>query len=239
MQSPSRAASLQLFLAVLVTALASGCIRHGKDDYAYGSTVVYETEFNGNAASADFVGFIAPGSDWIIEGDVGFGADDYDGFAFVADYPTEVRFTLTIHDPFAELGVYVWDPDAFGPGVGDFVFAFDSGANPEVGSFDVFVANTEFHLVVAPLFGAADYTLAVHGHTLFPGPAAQAGGASGLGSSAEAPSAEARGRMKAYGGDPDREPPVTRAPRPVQVGQVVIVSADGTLATRDVFAIRE
>jgi len=211
-----------------LAAATSGCVHRGDD--AYGSTVVYETEFNGSSASADFVGFVAPGDDWIIEGDVGFGGDVYDGFAFVADQPGEIEFVLSIHDPFAALALHVWDPY-----VGDFVFRFDSGQNPEIGAFDVYTYDTEFHLVVAPLAGAADYTLSVSGQALLPGPAASSSGR--FGSDAPAPTAAEKRELAPYSGREPQAAAREERRRSWPVGQLWIVADDGSIESRTVSAV--
>ena len=184
--------------------------------------------------SANFIGFVAAGDDYVIEGDVGFGPDLYDGFAFSADHPGEIEFVLTAHDAFTALAVHVWDPV-----LGAFVFSFASGQNPELGSFDVYTYDTEFHLVVEPLYGAANYTLSVHGNAFFPGPAAQSSASNArFSSDAEAPDAGTRSRLTAYGGAPlARSSAFDSAPRAVPIGQLLIVAEDGSMTLRQVSAI--
>ena len=227
-RSSSRTAlSLAVSLACVLTV---GC--YGRSSGS--SNVVFETEFNGDEASANFIGFVAPGDDYVIEGDIGFGADFYDGFAFIADHPGEVEFVLTAHDAFSVLAVHVWDPV-----IGAFIFSFDAGQNPQIGAFDVYSYDTEFHLVVEPLFGAADYTLSVHGNAFFPGPAPQAATSNGrFGSDAEAPNAAALERLAEYGGQPVVRSSASQSRlREVPVGQLLIVDENGQTEVRQVTAI--
>ena len=78
--------------------------------------VVDEVEPNDGACCAQFVGVLAPDDRLEIDGFVtATGPDQFDGFAFAADQPCEVRIALIADDPLADLDVCVFDPQ-----LGDF-----------------------------------------------------------------------------------------------------------------------
>lgn len=119
--------------------------------------VIGEVEPNDGACCAQFVAVLAPYTSVELAGYVtADGPDQFDGFAFVADQPCEVQIALVAEDPFADLDVCVFDPQ-----LGDFTYCLQTVLNPEVGSFPIFFAQQEFHLVVTSAFSASAYRLQV------------------------------------------------------------------------------
>lgn len=209
--------------------LASGCAFPAAP--SAGPLVVHESEPNDFPELANWVATVYPGQSLALEGAL-FGADPQDGFELVAGEPCSIDLALTAHDPQAAFGVCLYDPVT-----GLMPFCFASGANPELGGFDVFVYDYDFHLVVIPLWGAAQYTLNVNVHPL--GPAPEGG--------PPAPSERVRPRATTPSADPavlERaraylSPPARAeaeaAPRLRPWGLVVTVAPDGRVRERAVW----
>ena len=160
---------------VALASLATlGCVHsgHSSPKPPSGPLALRESESNDHPQSANFVGYVRPGDRFVIEGDMGFGGDPQDGFAFVALEPCQIEYTLSVASSSAAFGLCVYDPFS-----DEIVFCDASGYNPELGLFYVDLFDVEFHTVVVPLYGAASYTLSVdvypHGYA----PASAAPGA--------------------------------------------------------------
>jgi len=136
--------------------LVAGCGHHSHHSTPLvAEGLVGEVEPNDSAFDANYLGHLYAGSSVRVLGRIS-AADLYDGFAFVAGEPLSVRFVLSATNPTADLDVCVYDPS-----IDDFVLCFEDPLDPEVGSFDVLDAGTEFHLVVTPFEGVSDYELEI------------------------------------------------------------------------------
>ncbi len=151
--SPPRTWSTLISLSCLL----AGC--YVDDDcYKCGEPYYYaEQEPNDSAATADWIGPVGPGDGLAVLGHVTYwGPDIYDGFAFSTASACDVEIALWTDDPFADLDLCVYDPD-----LGQFVFCFETGEDPETGVFTIWEAGKPFHLVVTSFTGASSYTLEV------------------------------------------------------------------------------
>ena len=200
---------------------------------------VWEREPNNVPAQADAIGFVDSNDFYRIRGRV----DDFDtldGFAFAADFPVDVEAALFIDDPFADLVVYVYDP------VTDtFPFVFDDLTNPVLGSFRINLPS-DFHLVVASLFGSSTYTLEVSGYPygsyaaggegLAPSASAAAGRFSGPASMAD----DARRAVLDAVGKPYRVEEAPSEPEPstrvIERGVLAVIDDEGEIELFDAFA---
>lgn len=127
-----------------------------------GPDYFFEIEPNDTPFTADFIQFVDPFTDTIIEGYLDGGPpglfDTYDHFAFTATVPAVFSFELYAANPVADLAVGVFDPS-----LGVFVGWWDSPFDVEFGSFVVHEGNTDFQIVIhAPGLGS-DYSLDLFG----------------------------------------------------------------------------
>ncbi len=118
---------------------------------------VWERERNDDHWSANNLGWLAVGDDFVIGGSIRDDAfDPYDGFELRAMTPCAVRFALEPLDGVSDLDLCVWDP-----WIGDFAFCFQSAAAVELGVFNIHSGGAQFHLVVASYVGRSEYRLRV------------------------------------------------------------------------------
>lgn len=158
--SARRAARLFLLLP-----FATACAGHHHHEPPPGPPVYGEQEPNDWADHPDHIATLDARSHLFVEGHIHeVGPDVYDGFHFLAAEPCTIQFALDARAP-ADLDLAVYDPF-----VGDFVLFFETPYDPEIGSFLVLEAGTEFHLVVRSFQGSSDYTLEVLGSPLEAGP---------------------------------------------------------------------
>ena len=120
--------------------------------------VVYdEGEPNDAAWIAPWFGSLYPGESVRIAGCVtDDGSDPQDGLAFTAYGPCRIDFTLYVDDPWANLDVWLYEPE-----LGLFTAAFDSPYHDEKGSIWFDAPSTDFHLVVFSAWGASPWRLVV------------------------------------------------------------------------------
>lgn len=156
-----RPAAHASFYAALITSLLVAC-HHRDDCYDCGGDpdpYYYESEPNDQACCADWLGSLAPYETAAIRGSItSFGPDYFDGFAFVAAQPLDVRVELVSDDPHDDFDICIYDPL-----IGDYVACFETSAQPEVGLFSVLQTGREFHVVVTPYSGSGSYSLYVDG----------------------------------------------------------------------------
>jgi len=140
--------------APLLALSLAGC--HGSVEVYVPPVPVYsESEPNDDAFDANDFGYVAPGDQIVIAGDVrDDGFDPQDGFAFTAAGPVSVEFTLDALCACADLDVWLYDPVR-----DEFVALFDSPHDPEWGQFTVY--SQGFHLIVVSAGGHSDYRLDV------------------------------------------------------------------------------
>lgn len=147
----------QTLLAIAVATIASACIH--VDDSASPDPYTYEIEPNDFALSAQGIGPIALGEQFLVRGHItDQGSDPYDGFAFQSDQPMDIEFSLFADDPAADFDLQLFDPYT-----GSTVASWETSANPECGHFSVLNSGVEFHLVVSSFVGSGTYTLEVRG----------------------------------------------------------------------------
>jgi hypothetical protein len=226
---------LQLLLAL--TTLLPSCFVgvsgggvHAPDPY------IHEWEPNDSAAFANGIGPIFPGDQFLIRGAVtDVGPDFFDGFAFLADQPSDIEFVLSSDDPYADLDLCLFDPYT-----GQTVACWENPGD-ESGIFSVHTGGTEFHLVVSSFSGSTFYTLAVRGFpfgyldTAGASSAAASSGSSLRAATGAAPVRERNRAWSEYGslGTADTSPRI----EVLRQGTLVQVDADtGEVRTRT-FAI--
>ena len=149
--------------------LLAGC--HDHHDYDHHGApqpepvpVFDEIEPNDFASEVDHFGVILPGDRFAIRGHVRNDAGDpADGFGFTASEPIHVEFRLLADNPFADMAVALYDPQ-----IDQTVFTYQSGANPELGSVDVFAGGVDFHLVVVTSLESTSYELELQVFALQP-----------------------------------------------------------------------
>ena len=119
-----------------------------------------EIEPNDSPWSADFLGGVHGATHFIVEGHVeGWpGFDLYDHFELSADEPVGIEFILYGDDPFADLDLYLFDPDS-----GQIVGGYDGPWNPEEGFFTIDWAGKSVVLVVESATVDTTYSLEIRG----------------------------------------------------------------------------
>ncbi|HTF87001.1 MAG TPA: hypothetical protein VK843_01235 [Planctomycetota bacterium] len=149
-------------LALFATTLAASCGQvHHHHDQVF-DPYIYEAEPNDFAFSAQGIGPIHVGESFLIRGHTNdHGTDPFDGFAFLADQPMDIEFSLQADDPGADFDVQLFDPYT-----GTTVASWETGWNPENGQFSVESSGMEFHLVVSSFHGSGNYTFEVRGRPL-------------------------------------------------------------------------
>jgi hypothetical protein len=120
--------------------------------------IVYsEGEPNDHAWYAPWFGSFHPGDGVLIEGwSTDDGSDPQDGLAFTAFGPCLVDFVLYVDDPYADLDVWLYDPQH-----DVFLAAFDAPFGNEKGLFRLDGVASDFHLVVLSAYGSSHWTLDV------------------------------------------------------------------------------
>ena len=154
-----------LALAAAASVTLAGCEQSRSPHVGGGPELFVEAEINDTALLANFIGWVRPGDSFVIHGDLGFGGDFQDGFAFVADVPVVVEYALYAPDPSGFFGVCVYDPY-----FDQIVFCDTSGDYPETGAFYVGTHDTEFHIFLTHLAGASGYQLVVDVYPLSAAP---------------------------------------------------------------------
>lgn len=171
-----------LLSSVLLGLLLSGCEGSGQGGSVGppppGPEYFYEFEPNDTPAYPDFIAYVNPYSDLLVEGHLEGGPsgfyDIYDHFEFVATTPTEFVFDLYTQQAFADLAIGVYDPY-----FGEIVLWWDTPFSGESGSFVVHEPGKVFQLVIfAPNLGT-DYGLELSGFPYPYGP--ESGGESPAG----------------------------------------------------------
>jgi hypothetical protein len=116
-----------------------------------------ELEPNDDPADANYMGVIAPGDRFFIEGfvrdDLG---DPFDGFAFTANQPLHVDFQLFMESTAVDLDICLYDPQ-----LGQTLACWATDQQPERGGVDVDTGGLDFHLVVESFIGDASYSLEI------------------------------------------------------------------------------
>lgn len=161
----SRRPGSNLLGSVLLGLLLSSCEGSGHGGVTPpppGPEYFYELEPNDTPAHPDFIAYVDPYSDLLVEGHLEGGPsafyDIYDHFEFVATTPTEFVFNLYTEQPFADLAIGVYDPY-----FGEIVLWWDTPFSGESGSFVVHEPGKVFQLVIfAPNLGT-DYGLELSG----------------------------------------------------------------------------
>jgi len=162
-------------LGAAATWLLLGCSYH-KDEHHHdaGSDPVpafAEIEPNDFVDEVDHFGVIVPGDHFAILGNVrNDSLDPADGFGFTAAQPIHVEFRLLATNSFADMSVGLFDPQ-----LGETVFTYQTGSNPELGSVDVFAGDVDFHLVVVTSLEPTDYDLELQVFPFQPAARAEAG----------------------------------------------------------------
>jgi len=147
---------------LLAAATLAGACSHHSSGHAHYDPYTYEVEPNDVYWNAQHLGSIAVGEEILLRGHVSDnGYDLYDGFAFHTAQPMEIEFALFADDPHADFDVELFDPYE-----GQTVAVWETGANPESGSFSIWSGGFEFHLVVSSFVGTGDYVLEVRGRPL-------------------------------------------------------------------------
>lgn len=217
--------AIPLFVAVLG---ASSCAPYGPGG-GYGTNVIYEQEPNDQVWEANWIGGLRPGRSWVIEGFSEAGFDPADGFAFVVDQPCEVELRLFQHDPLSDLDIGVYDPQ-----LGQYVFFFDCGCNPEGGFFEVYEPGVEVHLVVLPAWGATPYSFEVYARPLAEGAGEGAGQRMRRIGEESRPSPELLERARPYGRRP--EPIAAPAAPRVPVAELILLDDEGRVEVVELLA---
>jgi hypothetical protein len=115
-----------------------------------------ESEPNDTAWLAPWFGSLFAGESIFVGGfSTDDGSDPQDGLAFTGYGPCRIDFTLYVDDPWADLDVWVYDPE-----LDQFVYAFTSPYGDESGTFWIQSA-ADFQLVIVPSSGASTWTLGV------------------------------------------------------------------------------
>jgi hypothetical protein len=126
-----------------------------------GWTDAYEIEPNDLPAEANWLGTLYPGDALAIHGRITqLGPDLLDGFALRSGAPIYVEFALWADQPGADLDLCLYDPDT-----GQYIYCWETPAQPEVGNFTIFGAGKDVHLVVSSFLGDSDYRLEVAVYT--------------------------------------------------------------------------
>jgi hypothetical protein len=120
--------------------------------------VVYdEGEPNDEAWMAPWFGSLYPDESVRVAGFItDDGSDPQDGLAFTAYGPCQIDFTLYVDDPWADLDVWLYEPES-----GLFTAVFASSCHDERGSIWFDAPSTDFHLVVVSALGASPWTIVV------------------------------------------------------------------------------
>jgi hypothetical protein len=113
-----------------------------------------ECEPNDEPWLACWFGALFPGESIFVAGfSTDDGSDPQDGLAFTGLGPCRIDFTLFVDDPWADLDVWLYDPD-----LDEYVVGFTAPYGDESGTFWV-DGTKDFHLVIVPSAGASTWTL--------------------------------------------------------------------------------
>ncbi len=115
-----------------------------------------ESEPNDEPWLASWFGPLFPGAAIFVGGDsTDDGSDPQDGLAFTGYGPCRIDFTLFVDDPWADLDVWLYDPE-----LDEYVVGFTAPYGDESGTFWI-DGTKDFQLVIVPSFGASTWTLRV------------------------------------------------------------------------------
>lgn len=142
--------------------LAAACHHGGSDHVIFVTEPILATELEPNEVveDANFLGFVRPGREFLIDGFVAdAGPDQVDHFAFEVGEPVEVEFYLDALVGNGDLDVCIYDPV-----LDEYVFCFENPGN-EHGFFSAPFVGEEFQIAVYSFEGSAEYELDVILHT--------------------------------------------------------------------------